>query len=471
MNSERTDVVIVGGGISGLSAAHWLVKRGLNVRVLEQEGEPGGTMKTRSEKGFLSELGPNSALETTPLIGTLIADLGLTDEFLYANPVSKNRYILKEGKLHALPLSPFSFLSTDLFSSRAKFRLLKEPFIGRSSKEESIADFVTRRLGKEFLDYAIDPFVAGIFAARPEKLSVRAAFPKLYALERDYGGLIRGMILGRKKRETRQEQSKDRAKSFSFIRGMQSLPLRLASTLGQRITCQATVTGIQPAPAGQKSSPAAKGNSVEYLHGGRMKTIEAAVVVIATPAGAAAKLVRPISPSTSAELASIEYPPVVSVFLGFRQQEIATPLDGFGFLVPSLEKKDILGCLWSSSLFPFRSPEGHIGLTVFVGGGRQPELTKADDTELLAMVLRNLETIMQIRGKPVYWSMTRWKQAIPQYVLGHQRVMDALSNFEQTYRGLFFCSNFRGGISVGDCIQNSESIARQAASFLSRAAR
>jgi oxygen-dependent protoporphyrinogen oxidase len=447
------------------------VKAGVNVRVLEQESEAGGTMKTRIERGFLSELGPNSALETTPLIGSLVSDLGLADEFLYADPASKNRYILKQGRLRALPLSPLSFLSTDLFSARAKLRLLKEPFVGRALKEESIADFVTRRLGREFLDYAIDPFVAGIFAARPEALSVRAAFPKLYALEQDYGSLIKGMILGRKKRRLRQEQSKDRARSFSFRRGMQSLPLRLASTLGPRITCDARVTGIRIVSDDQEISSTGTKHTVEYLHGGRTRHVEAAAIVIATPAGAAAGLIRPISAATSAELASIEYPPVVSLFLGYRQHEVAAPLNGFGFLVPSLEKRNILGCLWSSSLFPHRSPEGHIGLTVFVGGGRQPELTEAGDTELLAMVLRDLETIMQIRGKPVYWSMTRWKQAIPQYVLGHQRVMDTLRNFEQTHRGLFFCSNFRGGISVGDCIQNSESIARQVADSLKNAAR
>jgi len=463
MVTETADVVIIGGGISGLGAAHWLVKAGLNVRVIEQESEPGGTMKTRSEEGFLSELGPNSALETTPLIAALVSDLRLSDDLIYANPVSKNRFILKNGRLRALPLSPLSFFTTDLFSISAKFRLLKEPFVGRSLQEESIADFVTRRLGKEFLDYAIDPFVAGIFAARPEALSVRAAFPKLYALEETYGGLIKGMIFGRKKRKARQEQSKDRAKSFSFRDGMQSLPLRLGSTLGMRVSCNAQATGIRvrSSIADRAVVPTTRQYAVDYLHGEQGKTIEANAVIIATPAGTAARLIQPHSAEASGELASIKYPPVVSVFLGYRRHEIGIPLNGFGFLVPSLEKKNILGCLWSSSLFPHRAPDGCVGLTVFVGGGRQPELTGAGDGELLTMVLRDLETIMQIQGKPVYWSMTRWPQAIPQYVLGYQRVMDALRDFEQAHPGLFFCSNFRGGISVGDCIQNSESIARQ----------
>lgn len=462
MQNERTDVVIVGGGISGLSAAHWLVKAGFRVKVLEKEAQPGGTMKTRSEEGFLSELGPNSALETTPHIETLVSDLRLNGDFLYADPSSKNRFILRNGKLRPLPLSPLAFLMTDLFSFRAKLRLLKEPFIGRATNEESIAEFVTRRLGKEFLDYAIDPFVAGIFAARPEALSVRAAFPKLYALEETYGGLIRGMILGRRERRTRKEQSKDRAKSFSFRQGMQSLPLRLAALLGEeKVACRSSVSEIHVLP-----STGLRNYVVNYLRDGHSHHLEAGAVILAAPAEAAARLIQPLAPKVADDLAAIQYPPVVSVFLGYRQQEVGHPMNGFGFLVPSLENRKILGCLWSSSLFPNRAPAGSVGMTVFVGGGRQPELTSAEDRELLAMVLQDLESIMQIRGKPVYWSLTRWKKAIPQYTLGYQRVMETLSSFEMSYPGLFFCSNFRGGISVGDCIQNSESIARRTTAYL-----
>jgi len=187
MANSTADVVIIGAGVSGLSVAHWLSKSGVDVTVLEKDPVVGGTMKTVREDGFIVEIGPNSALETTPFVKEIVDDCGLQDEFLYANPTSNNRYILRDGKLHRLPLTPPAFLATRLFSFSAKLRLLKEPFIGRANKEESIAEFVERRLGKEFLDYAIDPFVAGIFAGRPESLSVRAAFPKLYALEEKYG--------------------------------------------------------------------------------------------------------------------------------------------------------------------------------------------------------------------------------------------------------------------------------------------
>ncbi|MBI3788132.1 MAG: protoporphyrinogen oxidase, partial [Ignavibacteriales bacterium] len=362
MNTQQCDVVIIGGGISGLCVAHWLTKHNVNVMVLEKDAEVGGTMKSVNENGFLVETGPNSALETTPLIKELVADCNLEDEFLYASPTSKNRYILRDGKLQVLPLNPIAFLKTGLFSASAKLRLLKEPLIGRANREESIAEFVTRRLGQEFLDYAIDPFVAGVFAGRPEKLSVRAAFPKLFALEEKYGGLIKGMILGRKERKARAEKAKDRAESFSFRSGMQALPQAIAKQLGNKVVTRASVNSFQ-----KNSSPMQQLGGrrfvVEYSREGAIGQILTNFVVLSVPAYAAAGLVRQYSSSTAATLESIYYPPVISVYAGFDQTAIAEPLDGFGFLIPTKEKRDILGCLWSSSLFSGRAPKGMVSLT------------------------------------------------------------------------------------------------------------
>jgi len=224
MGRPKTDVIIVGEGITGLGIAYWLKKRGVDVTVLAKESKVGGTMKSVHDQGFLYETGANTALETTPLIKELVSDLKLESEFRYANPEGKNRYILRDGVLRSMPLGPGSFFFTKLFSTAAKFRVMKEPFIGRAEKEESVAEFVERRLGHEFLDYAIDPFVAGVFAGKPERLSVRAAFPKLYTLEEKYGGLIKGMIKGAQERKQRAEKAKDRAETFSFVSGMQQLP-------------------------------------------------------------------------------------------------------------------------------------------------------------------------------------------------------------------------------------------------------
>ncbi len=460
MINRQTDVLVIGGGISGLSVAYWLQKQGIGVTVLEKDREVGGTMRTIRENGFLVETGPNSALETTPLFKEIIADCGLEEEFIYANPSSNNRFILKNGALLRLPLDPVSFLTTDLFSLGAKIRLLKEPFIGRGEKEESIAEFVERRLGREFLDYAIDPFVAGIFAGRPEALSVRAAFPRLYALEASYGGLIKGMIMGRKERKARSEKAKDRAKSFSFKNGMQVLPSALARRLGNRVVTGATVMSIAPTQGTHTTDGASMSRyAVSYLRGDSEETVLARNVVFSVPASAASVLLRPISPSTADALSSIYYPPVASIFAAFRKSDVQGPVDGFGFLIPSREQRRILGSLWSSSLFAGRAPADIIAFTTFVGGGRQPELVNRDEKELCDLALTELKNIMQIRGNSVYLRVTRWQKAIPQYDLGYLANVETLERCEQRFPGLYFCGNFKGGISVGDCVKSSRDAA------------
>jgi oxygen-dependent protoporphyrinogen oxidase len=457
METRRVTVAIIGGGVSGLSVAHWLNKQQVDVVVLEKEPEVGGTMKTIRENGFLVETGPNNALETTPLFRELMTDCALQEEFTYTSPAGENRYILRDGRLIALPLNAPAFITSRLFSTSAKLRLLKEPFIGRAEREESVAEFVVRRLGREFLDYAVDPFVAGIFAGQPEALSVRAAFPRLYALEEKYGGLVKGMIGGRRERKQRAEKAKDRAESFSFLNGMQTLPLALARDLRSRVLTDAEVKDIRP--ENRRGGRTENGDTgrfiVEYTCAGRPAAIGADCVVVSIPAHAASPIVRPLSVNASTILDSIRYSPVASIFLGFRAEDVHRSLAGFGFLVPSRERRKILGCLWSSSLFLNRAPDGAAALTTFVGGGRQPELVDLGEDALCDLALSEVKNIMQIEGKHVYLRLTRWRNAIPQYELGHLDKIGALSRLEGEYPGLFFCSNFKGGISVGDCVKSA----------------
>ena len=454
-------VVIAGEGITGLAIAHWLRKESVRVLVLAKGQEPGGTMRSVRGEGFLREIGPNSALETSPLFKELVADLGLQDEFLYASPSGRNRYILKNGVPTSLPLGPGAFLATSLFSWSAKIRLLKEPFIGRATREESVEEFVTRRLGREFHDYAIDPFVAGVFAGRTDRLSVRSAFPKLYALETEYGGLIRGMIGGARERRKREEKAKDRAETFAFRSGMQTLPRAIASSLGNDILFETPLTTLHESPGSETGR-----YRLEARQGDRTLEIRTEMVVIAVPAYEASRLVRPLSAEAAAALDSIYYPPVVSISLGFRRQDVGHPLDGFGYLIPTAERRKILGCLWNSSLFPGRAPEGCVAVNAFVGGSRQPELTALSDNELLALTLEELGSAMQIQGKPVYWNATRWEKAIPQYELGHQAKLDVLLRVEREHPGLILAGNYRGGISVGDCVLSARRIAGELAARL-----
>jgi oxygen-dependent protoporphyrinogen oxidase len=457
-------VVVIGAGISGLTAAWWLHRRGIEVIVLEKSPWIGGTMRTVREDGWLVETGPNSALETTPLFGEMFSQLGITDERLYADPSSNRRYILRDGKLHVLPMSPGAFLGSRLWSTAGKLRLLKEPFVGRAPEEESIASFVERRLGREFLDYAINPFVAGVYAGNPGQLSVRAAFPKLYALEEKYGGLIKGMIGGRRERKRRAETAKDRAKMFSFRMGMQTFPLAISSGLGDRVKMNAYVDSIGlPIGNGTREAPSF---TVSFRRNESPEMITADAVIIASPSEHASALIRPYGSLLASYLERIYYPPVVEVFLGFRNGAFLQPLDGFGYLIPEREKRSILGTIWSSALFPGRAPEGHVALTTFVGGSRQPEVASQDDASLVALVRSEINAIMGGREEPVYTRIIRWPRAIPQYQMGHLGIMREIERFESDHPGVFLCSNYRGGIAVGDCVMSGKSVADRVAKLV-----
>lgn len=451
-------VVVIGGGISGLTAAFWLKQSGVPVTVLERDAMPGGTMRTMQDGGWMVETGPNSALETTPVFGQMFDLLGLTRDRLYADAASNNRYILRNGRLHALPMSPPAFLRSRLWTVPGKLRLLKEPFVGRAEREETIAEFVERRLGREFLDYAINPFVAGVYAGNPEQLSVRSAFPKLYALEEKYGGLIRGMIGGARERKKRAEVAKDRARMFSFVHGMQQFPDAIAAHLGMAVQCNCTVTAIGVQPSAQGTGV---GFTVDYTLAGRVSRLEASDVVLAVPSYAAADLLQAHAPDLAQELRGIYYPPVAEVFLGYRADQCSRALDGFGYLIPAVEKRMILGTIWSSALFPGRAPEGHYALTTFVGGSRQPELLKGSDAEILALVRAELASIMGVQGEPAYARVIRWERAIPQYNLGHGKIMGMVDALEASHPGLVVCANYRGGIAVGDCVRNGREVAER----------
>ncbi|MBS4028562.1 MAG: protoporphyrinogen oxidase [Ignavibacteriales bacterium] len=455
---HKEPVIIIGAGISGLTVAYFLKKNGCNVTVLEEDSEVGGTMKTEFIDGYLIETGPNSALETTPLFKEIIQGVGIENEMVYANETSNKRYILKDGTLHAMPMSPPAFLKSKLLSAKGKLRVAGEFFQGKAYSEESIAQFVERRLGKEFLDYFINPFVAGVFAGNPEKLSVRSAFPKLYALEEKYGGIFKGVIRGRRERKQRAksgEQSKESAKMFSFKNGMQTLPKAIAQFLGDDIFLNAKVEHVIPIRDGNKCM-----FTVSYTHDGVSEKIESHNVVFSIPAYHLSEIIRQIDPEMSKTLSSIYYPPVAEVFFGFKKEQIKRELDGFGYLIPEKEKRNILGTIWSSSLFSNRSPNDFVALTTFVGGARQPEICNLDDEQLSNTVLDELKSIMNVEGKPAFTKINRWQKAIPQYELGYHKTEQAFEKFEQNFRGAFLCANFRGGISVGDCVISGERVAR-----------
>ncbi|MDP2301058.1 MAG: protoporphyrinogen oxidase [Ignavibacteria bacterium] len=442
-------IVVLGAGISGLSTAFWLYKEGYDVVVLEKNKEVGGAMESVMINDFLFDRGPNSGLETTPVISKLVKETGLSKEMMYANQEGNKRYILRDNQLHALPMNPLSFIKTKLFSGKAKMRLMLEPFIGRSKEGyyQSISQFVRRRLGQEFLDYAINPFVAGVYAGDPDKLSVYSAFPKLYELEEKYGGLIIGTIRSIKERKGRAEVSKNHAKMFSFRNGMQSLPKTIAAKLSDRVILLADVETVEKSGEGYK---------VTYNNAGEKREITADYVLSTVPAYVASNIFRNLDTKLSEHLDSIEYPPVMVLYLAYPKDKIKQPLDGFGFLIPKKEKKSFLGAIWSSVIFDNRTSGDNATFTLFIGGARSPEIFSLDKEIIIKKVLNEFHEIMGINSEPIMKSYRYWSKAIPQYNIGyieHERYCDL---FEINNPGIFISGNYRGGISVGDCLKNSD---------------
>ncbi len=444
-------IVILGAGITGLTTAYLLNKEGFDVTVLEKKNEVGGSMESVWIDGCLFDRGPNSGLETTPLLAKLVDELNLKDELLYGSREANKRYILRGSKLHPLPMSPMAFFKTDLFSLKAKLRIFAEPFVGRSKDGyyQSIAEFVTRRLGGEFLDYVINPFVAGVYAGDPKQLSVKSAFPKLYALEENYGGLIIGTVKSIKERKRRAEKSKQEARMFSFKNGMQALPLALQKALKEKVITNAEVVSL---------AKTENGYQISYRHSGEIKSIETPKLLSTIPAYAAAELFKNFDSELIRHLNEIYHPPVFVLYLVYNKKDVKQALDGFGFLIPQKERKSFLGALWSSVIFSDRTPDDKAAFTLFIGGSRDPEIVNYDRELLLKKVKKEFSELMGITAEPIIESERFWKKAIPQYNVGYIEHEKYFEEFEKKFPGLFLGGNYRGGISVGDCLKSSGEI-------------
>ena len=441
-------IAIAGSGITGLTAAWHLREAGHEVRVFEASDRTGGVIRTVREDGYLAECGPNTLLETSPVIGELIASLGIQGRRWYSEPDAESRYILRGGRPVELASSPPGFFTSPLFSWKAKLRLIAEPFIRRAPAdvEESLADFVRRRLGQEFLDYAINPFVAGVYAGDPEKLSVKEGFPKLHALEQKYGSMIRGQILGARERKKRGTVSKQNAKKISFDLGLQVLTDTLAERLGDAVRLNTPVRGVKKSGAG-----------FELRSDSGVETFDA--VLLALPAYVLAGL--EIGGFSLADLNEILYPPVAAVVLGYRREDVAHSLRGFGTLNPEVEGKNTLGTLFSSSLFPGRAPEGHVTLTSYAGGTRSPDLALRPEEEIIGLVREDLESIYGARGEPTFRHCFVYPRAIPQYNVGYGRFRKRMSELENALPGVYLAGHCRDGISLGDSIVSGYDVAER----------
>jgi oxygen-dependent protoporphyrinogen oxidase len=448
-------VAIIGAGITGLTAAFYLKRKGIPVTVYESGSRVGGVIQSLREEGYLAEFGPNTILETSPKITRLIRDTGLESRRVDTDPKAEARYVVRYRRPIAMPASPLGFLTSDLFSARAKLALLREPFVParRDGKEESISEFVVRRLGQEFLDQAIDALVAGVYAGDPYKLSLPRAFPKLAQLEAKYGSLIKGRILGARERKKRGEVAKDRAPKFSFDDGLQVLTERLGQQLDDSIHLNTIVTQIRRA---------GEDWNLDLRRGDGKFSAEHSAVLYAGTAFKLAELKIDAGPALNlTSLSEIKYPPVASIVLGFSRQDVAHPCSGFGMLIPKVEGFKILGTIFSSSLFPNRAPAGHLTLTSYVGGERYPELASLPPENLVALVMEDLRILLGVRGQPTYQHVAFYPKAIPQYNVGYGRYLELMSDLESKAPGFFLAGHYRDGVSLSDSILSGCNVAER----------
>ncbi|HXX45278.1 MAG TPA: protoporphyrinogen oxidase [Candidatus Acidoferrales bacterium] len=459
--AEPAQVVVVGGGISGLACAARLQQLGVPVTLFEANDRVGGLIQTVEQNGFLFESGPQSFQGTPTLLG-LIRDLGIESELCTANPRAP-RYVLRHGRLQKIPMSPQAVLTTSLLGVGSRWKVVSEAF--RKTKppdeEETIGQFVRRKFGHEILEYLVSPFVSGVYAGDPERLSLRAAFPSLDEWEREYGSVLRGAMKSR----GGNGESKSAPPLCSFRRGIATLLHAIAAKLGDRLQTNARVEAVARAD-GQPSN----GFQIRLARKDGTDTLAAKAIVIAAPAHVASHLVAPFGSGIAQKLSGIAYASLAVVGSGYYKKQTGMDLDGFGVLIPRSEKHRTLGIVWNSSLFPGRAPEGQMTLTSFTGGATDPEIARRSEPEISAIVQKDHEEILGITGSPIVSKVWIHHKALPQYNLGHGHVVETLREAERSIAGLFFAGNYLEGPSIGKCVERAFQTAEAAQKFVQSAA-
>jgi oxygen-dependent protoporphyrinogen oxidase len=446
---ESLDAIVIGGGITGLTAAHALRNAGRRVALLEAAPVFGGCMGTLRNGPYVADMGPQTIVATQE-VQELVDELGLRERVLRTEPAAKKRYIYRGGRLMPVPAGPGELIVTPLLSAGAKWRLLAEPFIARRTDDvdESIASFVARRAGPELVDAVVGPAVSGVFAGDPARLSVRSALPALVKFEREYGSVTRG-FLAQRRELGRTPQARD---MIGFTGGNATLIDTLVGRLQSHAYTNARVTRIFQRGAGFALE----------CDGLPERSIEAARVIIATSAGSAGYLLEPLEPGAAAALHAIESPPLAQVVVAYPRASVGVPLDGFGFLACRNEGVRMLGAVWNSVIFRERCPDDEVLLTAFLGGATDPAVAQCTDAELANIAHQDLLCTMHIRDdvKPKVIAGFRWASAIPQYAIAHEQRLAQIAKGMGRIPGLFLSGNYLDGARVADCIRRGQAFAR-----------
>jgi oxygen-dependent protoporphyrinogen oxidase len=459
-------IVIVGAGISGMCTAHFLVRefsaagRSVEILLFEAEKVPGGKMRTIREDGFHMEWGPNGFLTNKPHSLELVKELGAEDRLARSSDLARKRFIFSGGMLHRLPETPQAFFRSRLLSLRGRVRILGELFAPGPPEgvDESLGDFARRRLGPEALEKLLDPMATGIYAGDPDRMSLASCFPLIHDLERKYGGLVKGMIALQRERkkagEKREMSAGPGGVLLSFDHGVQALTDILADRLSDGLHLDVKVNRVTRR----------EGKILLSLEdSGRRGEIDTDVAVLATPAYAAAGLLEGLDPAFREALAAIPYSSISVVALGYDKAALGNPLDGFGFLIPRGERRKILGALWDSSVFPNRAPEGKALIRAMVGGVRRPELAALPPDEMFRLVRSELSATMGVTAKPVLSRSFFHERGIPQYLVGHGKVLERIEERLAAHPGIYLNSNAYRGIALNDCVLQSRLTAERIA--------
>ncbi len=466
--------VIIGGGISGLATCYFLERLAeeknipLATKVLEANDYLGGTIHSQRTEGYLCESGPNSYLLSKPEVPKLVDKLNLNDRRVLSNAAAAKRYLFINNRLEKLPEKPPEYLATKLLSFKGKLRVLREPWTKPpTSEDESIAEFAKRHLGQEAVDKLINPMVIGIFAGNADELSLDSCFPVMRALEKEGGGsLFRAMI--RRMRAKRKQGSSSPSKAerqsqssemgggnlATFDEGVSVLINSLAKDIKGEIITNSPVKSVEK----EDGQFLVKTNVPD-------KSFTADLVILAAPAYSSKTILKSFDEKLSSLIEKIPYVPVNVVNFGYQKGKLTHSLDGFGFLVPRISDRKILGSIWTSSVFNGMCPEGCVSLRNMIGGARNPELTDLDDQQTIKLVQEELFSIMGIKADPDFVNIIRHQKAIPQYVVGHKKLISEIDQQVSKHPGLFITGNAYRGVALDDCVRNANLIAEQAADY------
>jgi protoporphyrinogen/coproporphyrinogen III oxidase len=454
---NSTQVAVIGAGISGLACGYRLQQLGVEATVFESNSAAGGMIDSFEKDGFLFEAGPQSFQGTTALLD-LIRELGLEAQLQKGDPRAP-RYVLLHGRLRKIPMSPQALLVSTLLNPVSRWKIASEPFKKSQppTEEESVAAFVRRKFGHEILEYLVAPFVSGVYAGDPEKLSLKAAFPTLDEWEREYGSVLRGALKSRPPKEQRTGAPP----LCSFAHGVATLPRAMATKLGDGLQYDTRALSVN-----FSGQPAAAACEIRIVRDGQERSTSAGAVVIATPAYVAAHLLESFSPQLAHTLSGIAYAPVAVVAATYYRQQVGDPLEGFGFLVPRGEKVRTLGAVWNSSLFPGRAREGSVTITSFIGGATDADIIQMHEENIAAIVAEENAHILGITGPPVETAVWKYPRARPQYNLGHGYIVQAIRDAARASPGLFLAGNYLQGPAIGKCVENGFQTAEAVQKYL-----